>query len=89
VTNENISESKQITSPEIIKNEINSEYDNIKPLFKLLNKERINITEKLHKLACLIKLLFGDDGINLLLEISRKSKLYQNDEWIIKEYELI
>ena len=40
-------------------------------------------------LACLIKSLYGKKGINLLLELSKNSIFYENDEWIIKRYKEI
>jgi len=64
-----------------------NELERIKPLFKLLNKKRINEYRKYWlNLAYLIKSLYDEDGLQLLLELSRESKLYENDEWIINKY---
>ena len=64
----------------------NNELEKLKPLFKLLKKERINKCDKWFILACLIKSLYGKNGINLLLELSRNSILYESDEGIINKY---
>ena len=69
----------------IIKN-ASCELDEIKPLFKLLKKDRVNNYDKWFNLACLIKSLYSDEGINILLELSRKSKFYEGDEYIVNKY---
>ena len=66
---------------------ISTELEQLKPLFKLLKKERVNAYKLWFNLSCLIKSLYGDDGINILLEISRNSTHYENDEYIINKYE--
>ena len=66
-----------------------NELETIKPLFKLLKKERVNAFDKWFIIACLIKSLYGENGLELLLELSRGSKLYETDEWIIKKYKEI
>jgi hypothetical protein len=83
----NIQNIDVIPSPE--KNDENTELEQIKPLFKLLKKDRINKMDKWFILACLIKSLYGKKGINLLLELSKNSIFYENDEWIIKRYKEI
>ena len=45
----------------------NNELEAIKPLFKLLKKERLNKLDKWFIIACLIKRLYGKKGINLLV----------------------
>ena len=55
----------------------------------MLKKDRINKMDKWFVLACLIKSLYGKKGINLLLELSKNSIFYENDEWIIKRYKEI
>ena len=83
----NIKNIDVISSPE--KNDENTELEQLKPLFKLLKKDRINKMDKWFVLACLIKSLYGKKGINLLLELSKNSIFYENDEWIIKRYKEI
>ena len=83
----NIKNIDVISSPE--KNDENTELEQIKPLFKLLKKDRINKMDKWFVLACLIKSLYGKKGINLLLELSKNSIFYENDGWILKRYKEI
>ena len=65
----------------------NNELEDIKPYFKFLSVEkRLNNYQSWFIIACLIKSLYGKKGINILLEISKKSKHYINDEWIINKY---
>ena len=66
-----------------------NELEKIKPLFKFLKKKWVDITNEWFRLACLIKSLYDEEGLSLLLELSRESKLYENDEWIINEYNRI
>ena len=61
------------------------ELDIIKPYFYYLSCSRINNLSKWFKLASLIKSIYNDDdALNLILNLSRKSKHYKTDEWIIQ-----
>jgi len=82
-----------VTIPEtIINNNVNLnstcgllELDIIKPYFYYLSSSRINDLNKWFKLASLIKSIYNDnDGLNLILSLSRKSTYYKTDDWIIE-----
>lgn len=66
--------------------ENNSELENIKRYFYFLSIDRVNNYNDWYKLGCLIKSLYYEDGIILFLELSKKSKYYENDEYIINVY---
>lgn len=66
--------------------EINSELDKIKSYFYLLSVDRVNDYNEWYKLGCLIKSLYFEDGLTLFLELSKKSKHYETDEYIINTF---
>ena len=78
-------ENHQENKPEIINNEL----EKIKSYFIFLSIERVNKYDEWFKLGCLIKSLYYENGLNLFLELSRKSKFYETDEYIINTYNKI
>ena len=61
--------------------------DKTKSLFFKLDKKRLNTYPLWYKLACLIKSVYKkNEGLKLLIELSKNSEHYENDEWIIEKY---
>jgi len=61
---------------------INSELDKIKSYFYLISVDRVIDYNEWYKLGCLIKSLYFEDGLTLFLELSKKSKHYESNEYI-------
>jgi len=69
--------------------ENNSELEKMKSYFGFLSVDRVNNYNEWFKLGCLIKSLYFEDGLELFLELSRNSKHYETDEYIINTYDKI
>ena len=62
-------------------------FNETKALFFKLSKARLNSYPSWYKLACLIKSIYNEkEALELLIDVSKLSTLYENNDWVIKKF---